>query len=438
MITLFEYGEWHDIQHRQELRSGLIDIWENRSWEVEVESLEDDVERTYQPFLQFDGNKIRARNFVGFIQHGEEVIEIYPKVFREHQSVGKNLMLRHLFHWFDYCRRWRFPFTTAVLDLQSIEKFPELIIHIFANSIFDAVSTHPYMHYCAIEESMTIPRGRINFDRYIRNGFSKGNAHKLDCDYEPFIYDNKVNQTIKYCTRLLLSQTRLPENQRLLQDTLFVLDEVEDLPIAVSNIETVSFNPFFEDYTSVMQTCKSILEHSIFSNSPYYMSQWTMLFPMEYIFEDFVAGFLERHFSDKWIVEYQKSDLYLSDRPRAFNLQHDILLTERNKSEKKRRLIIDTKYKLRNPEYKKDIKKGISQDDMYQVLSYANKRACTEVFLLYPNLSETQINPDSFEVASGFSEQIVVKAFEIPFWSIGHFDSLTKILRDTLTNELHL
>jgi 5-methylcytosine-specific restriction enzyme subunit McrC len=37
---------------------------------------------------------------------------------------------------------------------------------------------------------------------------------------------------------------------------------------------------------------------------------------MEYIFEDFVAGFLEQHFSKDWHVKYQKSDEYfiITDR----------------------------------------------------------------------------------------------------------------------------
>ena len=48
---------------------------------------------------------------------------------------------------------------------------------------------------------------------------------------------------------------------------------------------------------------------------------------MEYIFEDFLAGFLENKFSKDWKIEYQKSDEYLSNIPRVFNMQHDMCLS---------------------------------------------------------------------------------------------------------------
>jgi len=138
---------------------------------------------------------------------------------------------------------------------------------------------------------------------------------------------------------------------------------------------------------------------------------------MEYIFEDFVAGFIEQKFSNQWKVEYQKSNEYLSNKPKAFNLQHDIFLTSKNAE--KRKVIIDTKYKLRSSDFKNDIKKGVTQSDLYQMVSYAFKRGCTDIYLLYPNLTDELHEPDTFEIISGFNknDKITVTAMEIPFWT---------------------
>jgi 5-methylcytosine-specific restriction enzyme subunit McrC len=435
MSLLFEYGEWKKTTNEDDLKSFLRTIWNQRITEQEETESVEGMDNHYQPFLQFDDDMIRANNYVGFIQNGNELIEIYPKVFRSLPSVDKVLMLRHILYWFTYCRKWKFPFTQSSLEPNEIDKFPELIIHLIATQFLETVSEQPLMQYQMQEESLETPRGSINFTRYVNQGLSKGNFHKLECDYEPFLFDNKVNRIIKYCTRLLLPQTRLSENQRLLQETLFILDEVEDVACTLNEINSISLNSFYDNYNLVISVCKTIVEQQIYSNNTYDLSQWCLLFRMEYIFEDFLAGFLQMHFSTKWRVEYQKSNAYLTTKPEAFQMQHDIFLTSKDGLERK--IIIDTKYKVRSYSGN-DKKKGVSQSDLYQVVSYAYRRGCKDVVLIYPNASQGIRSVSTFEIASGLdSNQIVrVKVAEIPFWSIGNFGNIEASLKASLTEIL--
>jgi 5-methylcytosine-specific restriction enzyme subunit McrC len=443
MALLFEYGKWASVKDIDSLKQMLKDIWQRRLFvdsEIEISEAEDD--SRFQPFLSFDNNQVRANNFVGFIQNDKEIIEIYPKVFRNYENAKdhKELMLKHIFFWFSYCRKWKFPFNQTTLDTREIEEFPELIINVIANQFLDTISKQPLTMYQPVEEVFQAPRGSINFKRYINNGITTGNYHKIDCDYEPFLFDNKVNRIIKYCTRLLLLQTRYAENQRILQDIVFILDEVEDLPCSVQDIERTNFNPFFEDYASIMNSCNMILSQQLYSNNLYNLSQWCLLFPMEYIFEDFFAGFLQEKLQSKWKVEYQKSEKYLArneDGKNVFNMQHDIFLTSKEHPDLK--IIADTKYKLRDSNFKIDPKKGIAQNDLYQMVSYAFKRGCTDIMLVYPNLSDDLNKPDKFEVVSGFpaNEKIKVTAIEIPFWSFTNFDSLTDELVKVVAENLN-
>lgn len=435
MKTLFEYGEWVKVQNKDQLKQLLKTIWVDRHIEGGDEELQEGIDSKYQPFLQFDDDTIRANNYIGFIQNDNELLEIYPKVFRHLEDPDKNLMLQHIFYWFSYCRKWRFPFNRASLDNSEIDKFPELIIYLIANQFLETVSNHPLMQYQQIEETLTVPKGSLNFNRYINRGLVNGNYHLIECDYEPFVFDNKVNRAIKYCTRLLMDQTKFSENQRLLQEIVFILDEVEDTPISINDVNTTKFNNFYTDYTMVLEMCKTILNQQIYSSRSYDMSQWCLLFPMEYIFEDFLAGFLETHFSDHWKVEYQKSDEYLSTNPIAFNLQHDIFLTSRDGTNRK--IIVDTKYKLRDLT-EGDKKAGVSQSDLYQVVSYGYRRGCKEVILIYPNQGEELNQPISFEVQSGFEgkEIINVKVCEIPFWSMIEYNSVANNLKMKLSKIL--
>jgi 5-methylcytosine-specific restriction enzyme subunit McrC len=113
-------------------------------------------------------------------------------------------------------------------------------------------------------------------------------------------------------------------------------------------------------------------------------------------------------------------------------MRHDILITSRNKPERK--IIIDTKYKLRYPESRTEAKKGIAQSDMYQMTSYALRRGCTEVLLLYPNYAEALQPIDTFIVESGFdaNHKIKITAAEIPFWSMDSFKQLSENLKVSL------
>jgi len=315
MITLYEYGKWESIKNKEDLRKFLQGIWQNRLFiDKESEINEDESDSRYQPFLQFDGNQIKANNFVGFIQHGKDLIEIYPKVFKYEANNGDNkqLMLNHIFYWFRYCRKWRFPFSQVSLDIIDIDEFPELIINLIAKQFLEIIAKQPLTMYQEVEEAMQTPKGSINFKRYISNSISYGNYHNIECDYEPFLFDNKVNRVIKYCSRLLLDQTKFHENQRMLQEVIFILDEVDDLPCTVHDIEKIVINPLFEDYFILMDSCKLILNQQLYSSNIYDLSQWCLLFPMEYIFEDFLAGFMETWFSKKWHVHYQKSEKYLA------------------------------------------------------------------------------------------------------------------------------
>ena len=83
MSLLFEYGKWEPVQKKDELKDFLRTIWQQRSRQELAEDEDNEViDSKYQPFLQFDDSTIRANNYIGFIQHENELIEVYPKVFK--------------------------------------------------------------------------------------------------------------------------------------------------------------------------------------------------------------------------------------------------------------------------------------------------------------------------------------------------------------------
>lgn len=428
----FEYHSFFPVQERKGLEDYLKDVWDSRfrsDYSVSDEEEKNDLK--YQPFLKFDGNKAKAQNYIGFIQQEDKLIEIYPKVFRRASEHDKGFFLKHVFFWFEYCRRLNFPLNKVALDKFSADNFPELLIRIFSMRILKAVSESPMMLYQENEEQLQFPRGKINFQRYLNESYSRGNHHLIDCDTEPFVLDNNLNRIIKFCSRLLLSQAKQPENISNLQDVLFILDEVSDVSCSERDLDKIKINPLYQDYEEIIGICRTILSSSLYTNDQFQIDQWSFLLPMEYVFEDFIAGFLSTSLPNEWKVEYQKSDLCLahSTDGNVFNMQHDIFLSKGNQ-----KILIDTKYKLRPHDFKTDKKRGIAQSDLYQMVSYAVRRGCNQMLLLYPNLQESLNEPDYFTISSGFpgQDKIQVIAAEVPFWSLNDFAGLPEKLRSQL------
>lgn len=383
MIRLYEFDEWENYNLRSftALEQQLLSIWQTRKKAEDAqEVLENEQEEIaqkedFQPFLDFHFKKgIRARNWVGFIQTDRELIQIFPKVFKSGKW-DNNVMLQHIFFWMNYVARWRLPHCKANLDTNEIDSFPELMIYIFGSFFKEILEEKPLSLYQMEEATMQMPRGSINFPRYISRSLSTGQWHNLECDHEPFMYDNALNRIIKYCTRLLAQQTQLDINKSLLNDVLFLLDEVEDIPCTIKDVETVKLNPFFEEYREALNHCRTIIGQQMYSSFSYDNDQWTMLFPMELLFESFITGFIEEHFSKEWLVQPQKSEMHLVNNPEGFRMKHDIYLEQ--KSDSRCKIIIDTKYKLRDSS-------GVAQTDLYQMVAYAVKRDCRNMILMYP------------------------------------------------------
>ena len=86
------------------------------------------------------------------------------------------------------------------------------------------------------------------------------------------------------------------------------------------------------------------------------------------------------------------------------------------------------------------IKKGIAQADLYQMASYAFRRGCSDIFLLYPNITDDLNEPDIFEINSGFNinDKITITAMEIPFWTTDNLDAMALEIKlfNTLKKQL--
>lgn len=230
---------------------------------------------------------------------------------------------------------------------------------------------------------------------------------------------------------MLLSNSVLKQTKDKLEEVIFLLDEVTDEVCSSADLDKVILNSVYADYLPIKEWCRRFLEQQLYSTSSDTSMQWSLLLPMEYVFEDFVAGFLEKHFSREYDVEPQKGKLCLTDEG-VFRMRHDVLLTHKLSG---KQTIIDTKYKLRSRKAYTEKKRGIVQADLYQMLSYGYRRGCDNVLLIYPNVGASIREVVRFHISSGTnnSEKVKVYGAEIPFWSKLN----ARLMESTLIHTFH-
>ncbi|EDA0371285.1 restriction endonuclease [Campylobacter jejuni] len=107
-----------------------------------------------------------------------------------------------------------------------------------------------------------------------------------------------------------------------------------------------------------------------------------MLFPMEKIFEDYVAYMLKK-VNPTQDIKVQNNGKYLISKndEKCFMLKPDLYIENK--------MILDTKWKIPN-DSEDEKKQGIEQSDLYQMFAYACKFKIYDIKLVYPLCEKTQ------------------------------------------------
>ena len=414
MINLFEYQNKVNIQDSFEGLEGFLDeIWNNRE-KNSFYSENDNGKIESQRFLQFihKSDELKSNKYVGVIHYEGKKINLLPKIFfdpdKEYSTTELNQIQNHILWWLSYCRKIKFPNYQASLGNTKSDFF-EVLIYLFSKYTRKLLNSSIYQQYEEVNSELPFIKGRLNTNEYINENLSKGRWHKLNCTFDAFIFDNEFNRIIKYVTTLLFNVTSSQDNKKNLREILFILDEVSEERATAEQCSRISFNPMFGEFETVRDYCQLFLTNCISFDYKNDLKLFAFLLPMEYVFEDFIFGFIDKELENV-VAKAQRSDTYL-DEGKLFNLKPDLWLKTDHKS-----LIADTKYKIVYSD-EKDPKKGISQNDLYQMLAYAVRFEVDEIILFYPNTVKQRQNEETeltiLDALAG-NKEIYIRAFQLP------------------------
>lgn len=411
MINLFEYQNKvaFPVQHFDNLEVFLDAIWSKR--EKSSYYNEDENREEVQHFIQFlhKNKELKSNKFVGVIHFENQTINLLPKIFYKGTEASSNevkLINAHILWWLSYCRKLRFPNYLSGLNSQQSDFF-EILIYLFSKYTKELLNSAIYQKYIEIENELSFVKGSINFSEYLNQNLARGRNHKVNCRYDSFEMDNPFNQCVKSVTRLLLTATKDQQNKRNLNDILFLLDEVSDVTISSEECKRIQFNPMFTDFETVRDYCVLFLENSVSFNYKNDLKLFAFLLPMEYVFEDFIFGFIDKELEE--VKAKSQKQKYL-DELGHFTMKPDLLLKVNGK-----RIIADTKYKMVY-DLTNDNKKGVSQNDLYQMVSYAIRFKVTNIKVLYPNSvrnNTTNLKTIDIKDELADSQQITINAHQV-------------------------
>lgn len=380
-IDLYEYQNTQRLPPVDEdFLSFLDEIWNRRERAPWYES-DDEARSTAQRFLNIHptSREVRSNKYVGVIHYNGTTINLLPKIFYE-QGADPSAhpdrvaqMHNHIMWWLGYCRRVRFPSYQTSLGRQS-DSFFEVLIYLFAKYTRELLFTSVYQQYEDQQGEVRNVKGRLDVPTYVSEHISRGQWHKLHCVYDSFEIDNELNRIIKYVAGMLAGVSGSEDNRGYLQQILFMLDEVSDITATAQQCARLRFNPMFGEYETVRDYCQLFLSNSISIDYNNSLRLFAFLLPMEYVFEDFIFGFLDRELPGI-SVSPQSTAVHL-DEARSFQLRPDLIIESGGKH-----LVIDTKYKLL---YNADATASIAQSDLYQILAYAVRLNIDHGVLLYP------------------------------------------------------
>lgn len=149
----------------------------------------------------------------------------------------------------------------------------------------------------------------------------------------------------------------------------------------------------------LMQWSKVFLMNKSFTTFSGATSSRALLFPMESVYESYVAQQMKKVMSlEGWDVSSQDKGHYLFTEPRRqFALRPDIVMKRGERT-----VILDTKWKSLVDNER--VNYGISQADMYQMYAYSKKYNTPEIWLLYPVNDEMRNHyPIRFESGDGIT-----------------------------------
>lgn len=240
------------------------------------------------------------------------------------------------------CSMKNFPskvFNASSLNVAQMNLY-ELFINMYLQEVRQLVKRGIKSNYVEQEDNLHYYKGKLLVSENVRVNL----AHKehFYVSYEEFHPNRAENRLIKATLLKLQKLTTSAENSKEIRQLLTAFEMVDASVNCTKDFSQVVINRNTKDYEVLMQWSKVFLMNKSFTTFSGSTTSRALLFPMESIYESYVAQQIKKVMSPEgWTVSCQDRGHYLFIEPRRqFAIRPDIVI---KKGE--RIVVLDTKWK---------------------------------------------------------------------------------------------
>ena len=331
--------------------------------------------------LEHGRKGLRARGVVGVIATPSCQLEILPKIEGAGESGVDDATLRHrLIHMLAVVQDVRID-VRAVTQL-GWQRYTilELLIRLYCSKLADAVRQGMPQQYTDQEEDLPTLRGRLDVTRQFST--LAVSPQKLACRFDARSPDIALNQVMRAAIGKLASLARAPDNQRALRELNFAYADISEVPPAALRWDLIALDRTNTRWRELLSLARLFLRDRHQQTSAGPIDGFALLFEMNILFEEYVGRLLARALAGTGLrvtAQGGHRDCLYEGETGRFRTRPDLIVRQGSQIA----LIIDTKWK--RVKRIDDPKRGVSQADVYQLMTYGRLYDCPHVMLLYPH-----------------------------------------------------
>lgn len=331
------------------------------------------------------GKIITAKNYIGLIAMNDgTTIEILPKIHSRVEGSVKRLVIEML-------KTLKFsPYKSLQSSHVDVDKMAlfEIFIRMFIDEAFRLVKHGLKSNYETVQTNEGFVKGKLMFSEHIKRNYA--HRERAFVEYDEFNNNRVENRLIKSTLLYLYRKTTSTKNKSDLKTLLSAFSEVEPSADFKSDFGKCVPDRNMKDYETVLVWCRIFLSGQGFTSFEGTDVAYALLFPMETLFESYIAAMMRKVFPDReFSVSAQDKKYHLFDYPsKRFLIKPDLVITRKGDGTI---FVMDTKWKLlsaNKPHY------GISQPDMYQMYAYQKKYGAENITLLYPLTEDVPVGEE--------------------------------------------
>lgn len=341
---------------------------------------------------------IKTQNIIGFIGYQGEQLDIHSRFSDGNDHYFLHYMLQKVLN---------INIVNLDTQLSMKEQFYQLLMYLFPRYLNSAMRKGMFKQYQRFDHNDLHIKGSIDIPTHIKKNTPF--VGKVAYSTREFTQNNDLMQLVRHTIEYILVSSK--NSRMILNSSEVTKQNVSAVRLAtptyksgskrsiiIANRNMPVRHAYYTEYLALQKLCLMILTHKRHGFSGDSKNIHGILFDVAWLWEEYLNTLLKNDFLHPRNKKSKEGISLFSDRTRT--VYPDFY--NRNRG-----VVIDAKYKKLE-----DTDKGISREDLYQVISYTYILRARNAGIVYPSSRESEKN--HIGTLDGYKGKIFKLSLRIP------------------------